>query len=200
MLAAWERVKQQERKGSEKRRREDLRSKRKAQEPAAWIGKMQEEMHEIPVFRPTAEEFEDPYVYLRSIAAEGAKFGALKIIPPETFRPTCRPSRAVIDTTRQTLLNKWFDSVRKDDGGREGGHPHVDDEHAKGVAFQTSHKRDFHSYTISECVFSSSSHRCLQSHACPRCTCICTTSVVCYAQVDLCLEKCVGGDASLYVC
>ena len=29
--AAWERVQQQERKGSEKRRREDLRSKRKAQ-------------------------------------------------------------------------------------------------------------------------------------------------------------------------
>jgi hypothetical protein len=43
------------------------------QEPAAWIGKMQEEMQEIPVFRPTAEEFEDPYAYLRSIAAEGAK-------------------------------------------------------------------------------------------------------------------------------
>ena len=50
-----------------------MKPKNAVQEPAPWIGKMQEEMHEIPVFRPTAEEFEDPYAYLRSIAAEGAK-------------------------------------------------------------------------------------------------------------------------------
>lgn len=35
---------------------------------------MQQEMREIPIFRPTLEEFEDPYAYLRSIAAEGAKY------------------------------------------------------------------------------------------------------------------------------
>jgi len=35
---------------------------------------MQAEMPEIPEFRPTEEEFADPLCYIRSIAAEGAKF------------------------------------------------------------------------------------------------------------------------------
>jgi hypothetical protein len=38
VLAAWERVQRQERKGSEKRRREDLKSQRKAQVPRARRG------------------------------------------------------------------------------------------------------------------------------------------------------------------
>jgi hypothetical protein len=40
----------------------------------AWIGKMQTELQGVPEFRPTEEEFADPYAYIRSIAAEGAKF------------------------------------------------------------------------------------------------------------------------------
>ena len=51
----------------------DSRSLR-VQERPAWISKMQSEMPEIPEFRPTEEEFADPLSYIRSIAAEGAKF------------------------------------------------------------------------------------------------------------------------------
>jgi hypothetical protein len=35
---------------------------------------MQEELEDVPEYRPTEEDFEDPYSYIRSIAAEGAKY------------------------------------------------------------------------------------------------------------------------------
>lgn len=38
---------------------------------------------ECPVFRPTAEAFRDPFAYIKSISALGAKAGIVKIIPPE---------------------------------------------------------------------------------------------------------------------
>ena len=54
----------------------------------AWIGKMQREIQGVPEFRPTEEEFGDPYAYIRSIAAEGAKFvPCLRFSSP--FRAVC---------------------------------------------------------------------------------------------------------------
>jgi len=44
------------------------------QDRPAWIGKMQTELQDVPEFRPTEEEFADPYAYIRSISVEGAKF------------------------------------------------------------------------------------------------------------------------------
>jgi len=35
---------------------------------------MQSEIKEVPEFRPTEEEFKQPFSYIRSISAEGAKF------------------------------------------------------------------------------------------------------------------------------
>jgi len=45
------------------------------------------------------------------------------------------------------LLNKWFD-----DGSRGGGRAHVEEDRVQGVAFQTSHTREYRYYTIAECV------------------------------------------------
>jgi len=54
----------------------------------AWIAKMQTELQGVPEFRPTEEEFADPYAYIRSIAAEGAKFvPCLRFSSP--FRAVC---------------------------------------------------------------------------------------------------------------
>lgn len=36
-----------------------------------------------PVLHPTAEEFRDPFAYIKSISAVGSKAGIVKIIPPE---------------------------------------------------------------------------------------------------------------------
>ena len=43
---------------------------------------------ECPTFRPTPEQFRDPFAYIKSITPEGAKAGIAKIIPPEGTRAT----------------------------------------------------------------------------------------------------------------
>lgn len=42
---------------------------------------------EAPTFRPTEEEFREPVEYIRKIAADGAKYGIVKIIPPSSWNP-----------------------------------------------------------------------------------------------------------------
>ncbi|CAG8461246.1 8655_t:CDS:2 [Acaulospora morrowiae] len=46
-------------------------------------------------FYPTWTEFQDPYKYIASITAEGSKYGIIKIIPPEGWKPNFS-----LDTTR----------------------------------------------------------------------------------------------------
>ena len=40
-----------------------------------------------PTFRPTEDEFKDPYQYIQKIALKGKKYGIVKIIPPEGWNP-----------------------------------------------------------------------------------------------------------------
>ncbi|PUU77665.1 PLU-1-like protein-domain-containing protein [Tuber borchii] len=42
---------------------------------------------EAPTYRPTPEQFKDPFEYIKSIAEEGKKYGIIKIIPPDTWNP-----------------------------------------------------------------------------------------------------------------
>lgn len=41
------------------------------------------EVPQCPVFRPTPDEFADPFAYIKSITPEGQAAGIVKIIPPE---------------------------------------------------------------------------------------------------------------------
>ena len=41
---------------------------------------------DCPVFHPTAEEFADPFAYIKSISAVGAEAGIAKIVPPQGAR------------------------------------------------------------------------------------------------------------------
>jgi len=44
-------------------------------------------LQEAPTYRPTPEQFKDPFEYIKSIAEEGKKYGIIKIIPPDTWNP-----------------------------------------------------------------------------------------------------------------
>lgn len=44
-------------------------------------------LQEAPTFRPTEDEFKDPFEYIRKIAPEGKKYGICKIVPPDNWTP-----------------------------------------------------------------------------------------------------------------
>ncbi|GES76693.1 lysine-specific demethylase lid-like [Rhizophagus clarus] len=50
-------------------------------------GSRKKDILEAPVLYPTPEEFRDPYAYIESIAHIGHRYGIIKIVPPEGWRP-----------------------------------------------------------------------------------------------------------------
>ncbi|OBT78700.1 hypothetical protein VF21_02235 [Pseudogymnoascus sp. 05NY08] len=70
-------------------------------------------LQEAPTYRPTMEEFKDPFAYMKMIAPEASQYGICKIIPPVDWNPGF-----AIDTekfhfkTRKQELNSIEGSTR----------------------------------------------------------------------------------------
>ena len=54
-------------------------------------------------FHPTAAQFSEPLAYIASIAEEGAKYGACKIVPPPEWKPSSYRPSYMLPTKQQKV-------------------------------------------------------------------------------------------------
>jgi len=143
VMAIVKQFAEQEKASLKRQRLLESRKKQREQERPAWISKMMEKMQKAPTFYPTMEQFQTPQEYIGSISADGAKYGACKIVPPAEFTPQIhRPEHAIATKHQQVLVRTECLSHSSEE---EGGQKKI-----IGTAFQTSHKRNHRSYTIEE--------------------------------------------------
>ncbi|XP_044191078.1 protein Jumonji isoform X3 [Thunnus albacares] len=103
------------------REKEIVRQKEREQEkewdwqrsrPEGWAA-----LGEVPVFRPTPREFQDPLVYLDAVREQAEAAGMCRVVPPSDWRPECKLSeemRFVTQAQRVHMLGRrWGPNVQR---------------------------------------------------------------------------------------
>lgn len=124
---------------------------------------MQDNMPTMPEFRPSEEEFKNPLEYIQSIAATGVQYGACKIIPPPSFRPTYAlgretfPTRLVIARpcvsvygAANAASRRFYGATDTDCILQQTILNRISDFESGGVAFNVTHRKNHRTYTLDE--------------------------------------------------
>ncbi|XP_006818276.1 protein Jumonji-like [Saccoglossus kowalevskii] len=78
---------------------------------------LEAKVHDAPVFHPTAEEWQDPLVYIKQISATAQPYGMCKVIPPKGWRPECKLNEDMRFSTQiqyvQMMNKRWGPNVQQ---------------------------------------------------------------------------------------
>uniref|UniRef100_A0A096LTR6 Protein Jumonji n=1 Tax=Poecilia formosa TaxID=48698 RepID=A0A096LTR6_POEFO len=96
----------------QKEREQEKERERQRSKPEGWAA-----LGEVPVFRPTQREFQDPLVYLDAVREQAEVSGMCRVVPPQDWRPECKLNeemRFVTQVQRVHMLGRrWGPNVQR---------------------------------------------------------------------------------------
>lgn len=105
----WEREKELTR---QKEREQEKEWDRQRSKPEGWAA-----LGQVPIFRPTSREFQDPLVYLDAVREQAEGAGMCRVVPPQDWRPECKLNeemRFVTQVQRVHMLGRrWGPNVQR---------------------------------------------------------------------------------------
>uniref|UniRef100_A0A3B5MTM6 Protein Jumonji n=1 Tax=Xiphophorus couchianus TaxID=32473 RepID=A0A3B5MTM6_9TELE len=105
----WEHEKELTR---QKEREQEKERERQRSKPEGWAA-----LGEVPVFRPSQREFQDPLVYLDAVREQAEVAGMCRVVPPQDWRPECKLNeemRFVTQVQRVHMLGRrWGPNVQR---------------------------------------------------------------------------------------
>uniref|UniRef100_A0A8C1R7U4 Jumonji, AT rich interactive domain 2b n=1 Tax=Cyprinus carpio TaxID=7962 RepID=A0A8C1R7U4_CYPCA len=88
------------------------RDRERERRRAGWVS-----LGEVPIFKPSSREFQDPLVYLDSVRERAESSGLCRVLPPPDWRPECKLNDDMRFVTQVQRIHKlgrrWGPNVQK---------------------------------------------------------------------------------------